>query len=200
MLFGGTDGELELRREGKQTRISGSFPYNSKATLSDGGRTGRPRKERFKSGAFRHSVESRTQEIHILVGHDFGKPLASKLSGSLDLRDTAAALTFTATLSDAVLNTSHGRDAMAMLEAGLIGGISPGFRIPPQRAVPNAESVEDEDPSEGQAIIRTVNDAILFELSLVTRPAYPETQVEQRNWTPSVIVTSNCNARYRWRL
>ncbi len=207
MLFGGIEnGGLEVRREGKQTRISGSFPYSSLAILSDGGKRGRPRKEQFKSGAFSHSVQSETQEIHLLLGHDFGKPLASKLSGSLQLEDRADALVFSAVLADGLLDTSHGKDALAMLSTGLIAGISPGFRIPPERTVPNAETVEDEDPSEGTALIRTVNAAILYELSLVTRPAYPETTVENRNWNVTSAINCNrvsainCNTRYRWRL
>ncbi|MAT92864.1 MAG: HK97 family phage prohead protease [Halioglobus sp.] len=201
MLFGAIAGDLEVRRKGGSTRLSGSFPYNSLATLSDGGRRGRPRKERFAPGAFQYSVESGELDIHLLVGHDFGKPLASKDAGSLLLRSTDDGLFFKATISDEVLNTSHGKDAMSMLSAGLIGGISPGFRIPPERTVPNAETVEDEDPSEGTAIIRTVNDAILYELSLVTRPAYPDTTVEERNWqtSPDKLTPGISIPAYRWR-
>jgi len=200
MFFGGFEsGGLEVRRQGGQTRVSGSFPYNSLATLSDGGKRGRPRKERFAAQAFKHSVKSPDQEIHLLVGHDFGKPIASKLHGSLVLQDTRGALTFEATLSDDVLGTSHGSDAIALLASGLIVGVSPGFRIPPEQTVPNAETIEDEDPSEGRAIIRTINEAVLYELSLVTRPAYPDTTVEQRNWKPACSAVDCTNFRYRWR-
>ena len=89
-----------------------------------------------------------------------------------------------------------------MLGAGLIAGISPGFRIPPERTVPNAEEVFEEDPAEGDALVRQINDAILFELSLVTRPAYPETQVEARSWelTHTSVNDVVCNYRNRWRL
>lgn len=59
------------------------------------------------------------------------------------------------------------------------------------------------DPDNGMhnAIIRTILAALLYELSLVTRPAYPETQVEQRNWSSSsggVLVPSH--HLNRWRL
>ena len=201
MLFGFANGELEIRKRGSHRLLSGSFPYNSTATLSDGGRTGKPRKERFAPGAFQYSVEVGELDIHLLVGHDFGKPLASKLGGSLQLRSTDDALLFEAELSDDILATTHGKDALSMLSAGLIGGISPGFRIPPEQTVPNAEEVHEEDPAEGRALIRTVNQAILYELSLVTRPAYPETQVEARNWDVlGHSVQSAVSPRYRWRL
>lgn len=44
--------------------------------------------------------------------------------------------------------------------------------------MPNAETYTDEDPSEGRAKIRTINDALLYEMSIVTRPAYSESIVE----------------------
>ena len=67
--------------------------------------------------------------------------------------------------------------------AGLILGLSPGFRIPPPRTVPDAEKVEEEDPREGDALIRTIFQALLYELSFVTVPAYKETEVEARSWS-----------------
>ncbi|WP_348767441.1 HK97 family phage prohead protease [uncultured Salinisphaera sp.] len=182
LLQGAADGSLELRAESDGSRLlKGRFPYNSLATLSDGGRRGRPRKERFAPGAFRYSVKAQSP-INLLIGHDFGKPLAARNTGTLELTDTDEALTFEARITPEVAETSFARDALALLQAGLAVGISPGFRIPPERTVENAETIEDEDPAEGEAIIRTINEAILRELSLVTNPAYPEAQVEARSW------------------
>lgn len=199
MLFGGVaGGGLEVRRDGGGgVRLGGAFPYNSRAVLSDGGATGRPRKEQFAPGAFRFSVESE-QEIHLLVGHSFDRPLASRGAGTLTLTDSDAALSFTARIAPEMAEVSHVRDALALLAAGQIAGISPGFRIPPKRTVPDAERVEEEDPAEGNALIRTIFAAVLFELSLVVRPAYPETQVEARNWRlPPRLVP--IRGAYRWR-
>lgn len=173
--------EIRTAKDGRRI-VSGRFPYNSLATLSDGGRRGRPRKERFAPHAFRHSVESKTQEITLLFGHDFSMPLAAKLNGSLALTDSAEALSFEGTIAPEVADTSFAQDAFALIGAGLVAGISPGFRIPPEKTVPNAESVEEENPAEGNALIRTIYQAILFELSIVTRPAYNETEVEARSW------------------
>ena len=187
MLWAPANGGLSVRAEGDGSRvITGTFPYGVTATLSDGGRNGgRPRKERFKARAFSFRVDDPEADINLLVGHDFAKPLASKLTGSLSLTDADDALTFEARVAADVADTSHGRDALALINAGLAVGLSPGFRIPPQRAVEEAETVEDEDPAEGDAIIRTVNQALLYELSIVTRPAYKESQVEARSWALS---------------
>lgn len=188
--------ELEVRRAGDgSARLRGRFPYGKRAVLSDGGRTGRPRKEVFAPRAFSYRVEAPDKEIHLLVGHDFGQPLASKLTKTLELTDANEALTFNAIITREIAETSFGRDILAMVSAGLAFGISPGFRIPPKRAVPKAEEITEEpddgaldeggEPQRG-AIIRTVLAALLYELSIVTRPAYKESQIEARNWSPDV--------------
>jgi len=189
MLFGAAAPSLELRNEDDGSRVlTGRFPYGAMAVLSDGGRRGRPLKERFAPRAFGFRVDDPEAEISLLVGHDFGKPLASKLARTLTLTDSDDALTFEARILPDVASTSHARDALALLSAGLATGLSPGFRMPPERAVPNAEEIEDEpnNPEEGQhrARIRTILQALLFEISVVTRPAYDEAQVEARNWNP----------------
>lgn len=190
-------GELEVRKAAGGGRVlRGRFPYMKHAVLSDGGNKGRPVKERFKPGAFNYRIDLPGEEIHLLVGHSYDKPLASKLTGTLRFRDTLAALFITAMISDAVAETSYGADILALIGAGLAVGLSPGFRIPPKQTVPDAETVEDENPDEGRAIIRTINDCLLYELSIVTMPAYKESLVEtvgQQAQTRSIIPAM------RWR-
>jgi uncharacterized protein len=117
-----------------------------------------------------------------LVGHSFDKILASKLNGSLTFEKDAGALILNAIIPAMVAETTHGRDALALLSSGLAVGLSPGFRIPPKQTVEDAEEIFEEDPAEGRAIIRRIKEAILFEFSIVTRPAYKDATVEQRNW------------------
>lgn len=185
LLYAPVASALTLRAEpdGSKT-ITGSFPYNSLATVSDGGKSGRPKKERFASHAFRYSVNTAKLDISLLYGHDFNNVLASKNTGSLKLDDTAASLDFSANIGAEVADTEHAKTALALIGAGLAVGLSPGFRIPPPRTVENAETVTEEDPANGNAIIRTINEAILYELSIVARPAYDESEVEARSWQP----------------
>lgn len=185
MFTGFADGELILEERAAQSRrrrLRGRFPYNKRAVLSDGGRNGRPRKEQFAPRAFAYNVEHEEVDIRLLVGHDYGKPLASRGARTLDIQDSDEALTFDAIISEELQEASWVRDFFAGYSAGLILGLSPGFRIPPKRAAPDAEKVEEEDPSEGMALIRTIFEALLFELSVVTAAAYSEAQVEARNW------------------
>ncbi len=216
---------LELRRlSSGGARLRGRFPYNSTAVLSDGGRRGRPRKERIKSRAFRYRVETPSEhggkkEIHLLAGHDYNRPLASVRAGTLDLQDTASSLNFDAIITPEIAQTQHGGDTLALIAAGLAVGISPGFRMPPERRVPVPEIIEDEgtdeEAGEFNAIIRTVLDALLYELSIVTRPAYPDTSLkldengkpikpeeEARNWVVSTgagLVLPKQRSIERWR-
>jgi HK97 family phage prohead protease len=204
LLWAGADGGLELRAAGDGShQLQGSFPYGTPAVLSDGGRAGAPRKEIIAPGAFAWRVEDPGEDIHLLVGHSYDRPLASKATGTLKLRDTSKALLFQAMITPEIAATSWGADFLAGLAAGLITGISPGFRLPPERRVAEAEKVEEEDydPARGMfgALIRTVLSALLFELSAVTRPAYPEAQIEARNWTATPTSPLLRPASYRWR-
>ncbi|WP_319826069.1 HK97 family phage prohead protease [Thalassovita sp.] len=204
MLWGGHEGGLELRKRASGAlALHGRFPYGKRAVLSDGGRTGRPRKEVFAPRAFSYRVDRPEEDIHLLIGHSYDRPLASRKAGTLELADSEEALTFTAMITDEMQEVSYVRDFLAAMRAGLIIGISPGFRIPPERAVPNAEKVEEEDPAEGMALIRTILAALLYELSVVTRPAYSETQIEERNWKiepqSQVLMPGKTRGALKWR-
>ena len=168
--------DLELRQRGGGRSLSGRFPYGGRATVADRGRV---RKEQFAARAFAFAVGDATREIHLLSGHSFDKPLASKRGGTLKLDDRDDGLRFEADLPEEAAQPSWMRDTVMALNAGLVGGISPGFRVPPPAAVPNAEELIPEPGNPGVQI-RVIRQAILFELSLVTRPAYGETEVDLR--------------------
>jgi len=184
MLYGGAvTAALELRRdENGGVRVSGRFQYNAETELARG------RAERFASRAFRSRIEA-GEDVHLLLSHDYDKPLASRAAGTLTLEDGDDALTFEARVTDA---TSWGRDFLAAEAAGLIRGLSPGFRV-----APGGEAVE----RRGEGIVRTITAADLFELSAVTVPAYPAAQVEARNWRPGAEAPDAglVRALARWR-
>jgi uncharacterized protein len=201
---------LELRRETDgSVRLNGRFPYGKPALLTDGGRRGRPVKEIVEPGAFSFTLEDPGRDVLLLFGHSFDKPLASRANGSLQLRDTAGALILSAVIAPSIMRTSYGADAVAQLESGLATGLSPGFRLPPERAVPaaEAESFEDEpddgqtSPLDGQpqrgARIRRIKAAILVELSLVTKPAYAEAAIEMARSAETLMRVPHPLRRWR---
>ncbi|MDP2051111.1 MAG: HK97 family phage prohead protease [Cypionkella sp.] len=211
MLWGGhTGGGLEVRRKPDgSVRLEGLFPYGEQAELSDGGRDGRPLVEIIEPGAFAYRIGfPDAKNIHLLHGHTFDKPLASVKERSLMLRDTPKGVEIAATISATILQAQYARDAVAQIESGLATGISPGFRIPPARVIPRnqAEVIEEGkvDPASGRhgAIIRRIRSALLYEFSIVTRPAYHGAQIEMRSWQPEAEAPPQRTAPHylnRWR-
>jgi uncharacterized protein len=194
------DAGLELRTAGDGSRhLSGSFPYESRALVNSGGNGRRPQKEEFAPRAFSFAVDDPERDIHLLSGHSFDKPLASRKAGTLKLRDTDKALMFEAVLTPDIQRTTWAQDFLAAFAAGLVGGISPGFRVAPPEVVAKPEETTEEDPKEGNALIRTIFAAVLFELSMVTRPAYPATQANLRSFDTLAKPTILHPLR-RWRL
>ncbi len=183
MLWGGHNGSLELRSEGGATRLTARFPYGRETEIAAG------RLEVIAPRAFRDRIE-RGEEIHLLAGHDFNRPLASRSAGNMTLTDTDEALVIEAEIDS---GTSWARDFLAAHGSGLIRGVSPGFRVPR-----GGERIE----RRGAGVLRTIASAELFEISAVTRPAYPEAQIEARNWQPVGEVVQRVAAyahSTRWR-
>lgn len=163
MLWGGHFAPMEIRAEGGATHLTAVFPYGRETELAPG------RREVIASRAFAERIEA-GEEIHLLSGHDYNKPLASRAAGNLDVRDVGPGLEISATIEG---NTSWAADFIAAQRAGLIRGLSPGFRVDQ-----GGERIERR--SDG--ILRTITRAALFEISAVTRPAYPAAQIEARAW------------------
>ncbi|MEO0344473.1 MAG: HK97 family phage prohead protease [Pseudomonadota bacterium] len=199
MLWGGAQGGVEIRQDQDgAVQLVGRFPYQSITILWDGGRTGQARKEQIASRAFSKRI-SGDDDIHLLIGHDFDRPLASRSAGNLRITEADDALSFSASISAKLRASPYVQDFLGALGAGLIRGLSPGFRVPDE---PQSETVR----SDAGGLLRTVNRADLFELSAVTVPAYPEAQIEARSWqidTPpdaQNIGRLGFDPRARWRL
>lgn len=182
MLWGAATGALELRAtENGGVRVSGRFPYATETELAPG------RAERIEARAFADRIESGA-DVHFLAGHDYAKPLASRHADTLQLIDTPDALEFTATIS---AGTSWARDFIEAHKAGLIRGLSPGFQVPA-----GGEKIE----RRGAGLLRSITRAELFEISAVTRPAYPQAQIEARSWQAESGEPSPMHPLNRWRL
>ena len=192
MLWGAHVGSLELRTEGGETRLRATFPYGRETVLAERVGMGRERREMIAARGFSDRIE-RGEDVHFLSGHDFNKPLASRLAGTLTLTESDEALSVEATISAEMGQVSYVRDFLSAHAAGLVRGLSPGFRVRP-----GGETVEER----GNAILRTINAADLIEISAVTKPAYPQAQIEARNWQPIDEVAKRLTRRpaaIRWR-
>ena len=199
-------GGLEIRAKGDVRTLFGRFPYNVTATTRA---VGRQRKERFKSGALSWQVrefaklQTRMGEViqssidkarkqllieqledelerrntFLLVGHDYNRTVADMKSGTLAVKHTDAAVELEATLPPDDKMPSWVRDAVLAVEGKQLRGVSPGFVVPAK----GAERLIPED-GEGDALVREILDAVAFEYSIVSRPAYPTTEVTAREF------------------
>ena len=177
------DGSLEIRQEGGARLLVGRFPYGSTATIRDRGPV---RKERFEPGAFKFAIDQEPdRRIDLLVGHDYGKPVASRQAGTLNIVDADDAVTFEARLPDDP--PSWVIDAERAIGAGLMTGLSPGFTVPPSPTVPNAQTLEAE-PGNPDVQVRVIHEAVLREFSIVTSAAYLAAFVDLRSEDEEVVV------------
>lgn len=116
-------------------------------------------REEFRSAAFARSIGQ--QDVHAHLEH--GGPFLGRTgSGTMRLEDTRSVLAYEIDLPD----TTAGRDAANLLERRDVAGASVGFR-----AIPKQETWSvDED---GMAL-RSIAEAQLFVVDLVTAPYYPD--------------------------
>lgn len=193
MLRSWVPASLEIRADSRE--ISGRVGYLEKGMLSRGNARGeneRPLGEVVRPKAFEFSLrqaedKATDDDIFLQAAHDQARPLASVSSGSLRFKDTVKALTFTAS----VVNTREGDDTLELIDSGIATGISVGFALPPRRRVANAVEMTREPteidgvkfdpvPDVPGADIRIINEALLFELSVVTRPVFRKNRAELR--------------------
>ena len=170
--------DYEVRQVGISVRIAGRFEYNQDAIISN---RGNERKERISPGAFDFAIDE-GREVNLLAGHDFNRPMATTRNGSLLIRSTREALEFLAALPKVESQPTYMRDTLEQIRAGLTGGISPGFTT---AGIPGATESMPE-PGNPNVSIRVIRAALLYELSIVTRPAYPNTLVAEVNAPPPV--------------
>ena len=90
------------------------------------------------------------------------------------------------------------KDAVLGVRGGLYRGVSPGFQVPPSNVVRNAEQLIPEPGNPG-VFIRQVNEGVLYEFSVVTRPAYDDTLVDVRSEPEPEIEPVIIDYRRFWR-
>ena len=142
---------IELRAEGDGRSFSGYASVFNEPSLP------LPFTEIVKPGAFKRSLQSRNRMM-LLWNHDTSNPLASTRNGSLQLSEDARGLKVTATLPD----TTLGRDIAELVRTGVVDSMSFGFSVK-----------RDSWSQDGQT--RYLEDVSLYEVSLVSTPAYEAT-------------------------
>lgn len=142
----------ELRAGDKPMVLEGyAAVFNSETSIGDF-------REQVAPGAFKNSLE---QDVRFLLNHE-GVPFARSSNGSLQLTEDEHGLHYRAEL----LDTQSGRDLYAMVKRGDLNESSFAFTI--------AEETWQDD-------LRTIRSVgSLFDVSVTTFGAYPQTSAEAR--------------------
>lgn len=118
-------------------------------------------------GAFDRALNE-AHDVRALIDHDPSRILGRTASGTLRLAVDPTGLLIENDLPD----TQAARDLIVSMERGDVTGMSFGFRVMPD----GDHWARDKDG----ILLRTVNDLELFDVSAVTYPAYPQTEVSAR--------------------
>lgn len=105
-------------------------------------------------------------DVRALVEHDSGKVLGRTRAGTLALRKTKRGLE----VEIDPPNTTAARDILESIDRGDISGMS--FRF---------KNIRDDWRMQDGQPVREVTDMVVSEISIVTFPAYPETDVALRS-------------------
>lgn len=117
-------------------------------------------KETMQSGVFKRALQ-KNQSVPLLLEHDWDKQVAHTNDGTLELREDSIGLRFDAVVSE---------DTYKEIEKKGITSCSFGFKINEQQKEPVNTKLEK----------RYVTNIDLFEVSLVSNPAYVGSLVEKR--------------------
>lgn len=151
---------LEVRADerGKKKMVGYAAKYNERS-VDLGGFF-----EVLAPGAFDRAIRE-SHDVRALVDHDPSKILGRTKAGTLSLRTDDVGLLAEVDMPD----TQIARDLQVSIERGDVSGMSFGFFV-----------VTDEWKSDGKVPTRVVRDLELFDVSAVTYPAYPQTEVSMR--------------------
>jgi HK97 family phage prohead protease len=155
--------DFEVRAEGDGMTFTGYASVFNSPSEDLGGFI-----EYVAPGAFKRSLQSRN-EVKLLWNHDSGEPLASLRGGTMQLVEDNRGLKVTAQLP----NTTRGRDVAELLRTNVINTMSFGFNV-----------IKDSWSGDGKT--RTLESVRLFEVSVVSFAAYPETTAQVRSGNQTI--------------
>jgi len=162
--------DIEIRSEdGEKPKMKGHAAVFNKLSDEIGAFLGMPGfREQIAPGAFARTIKS--GDIRALFNHDPNYVLGRNKSGTLVLEEDDKGLAIEIDPPD----TSYARDLMVSIERGDITQMSFAFMV-------HGKKGEEWINEEGKASIRILKDVDLFDVSPVTYPAYPQTDVKVRS-------------------
>ena len=158
---------LEIRSTNVEERKLEGYAavFNENYTLLRD-RDGKEFYERVMPGAFKDTIKERTDDICMLINHDWNK-VVGRSNSNLTLEEDEKGLRFELTIP----NTTDGNDLLENVKIGLIRGCSFGFNI------------KDEETrwDEKRNFYRDITKVELFEITATPIPAYADTEISARS-------------------
>jgi uncharacterized protein len=152
--------ELRVARDTDRPRIVGyAAVFNSPTQIGDFRETIRP-------GAFGRALKE-GQDVRALLNHNPDQIIGRSKNGTLRMREDARGLAVEIDPPD----TQVGRDTVRMIEQGYLDSMSFAFRVPSRKAQRWSDDGTD----------RELLDLDIYDVSVVTYPAYKETTVAVRS-------------------
>lgn len=156
---------VEKREDGKPRMVGHAAVFNQLSEDLGGFR------EQILPGAFAEAIEK--DDVRALWNHNADHVLGRKAAGTLTLTEDARGLAIEILPPD----TQIGRDLVTLMERGDVNQMSFGFQIRP--------GGQDWAKDDSGQVVRTLKRVRLFDVSPVTFPAYPATDIavrELRAW------------------
>lgn len=181
--------KIEQRAEGKRTLVGHAAVFGQLSEDLGGFR------EQIQAGAFADAIQ--TDDVRALFNHDPNFVLGRNRASTLKLAEDSRGLAIEIDLPD----TATIRDlVVAPIERGDVSQMSFGFSVRP--------GGQDWAKDDEGRVIRTLKKLRLFDVSPVTFPAYPQTDVAARalvEWgkttKPPILATPALDrARHQQRL
>lgn len=163
--------QIEERAEGGRSIVGHAAVFNVLSENLGGFR------ERIAPGAFAQSAKA--DDVRALFNHDPNFVLGRNKAGTLKLSEDERGLAIRIVPPD----TSFARDLMVSLERRDITQMSFGFSV-------LVDGQQWEEDADGM-VIRTLTNVRLYDVSPVTFPAYPQTDVavrELRDWQAAKVI------------
>jgi uncharacterized protein len=145
-------------------------------------------REVIKPGAFKRALKE-GQDVKALINHDPNRVLGRTSAGTLKLTEDSKGLKFRVELPD----TSYARDLYQSVKRGDMDQCSFGFSTVPDgerwtntRETPSYRSLIEGMGKDEECMVRELHDVDLFDVSVVTNPAYKDTVAQARDFTEVV--------------
>lgn len=174
---------VEAREDGKRRIVGHAAVFNQLSEDLGGFR------EQIAPGAFAEAIDK--DDVRALYNHNPDFILGRNLAGTLKLAEDARGLAIEIDPPD----TQIARDLLVSLDRGDINQMSFGFSVRP-----DGQNWAKDDAGQ---VIRTLTRVRLYDVSPVTFPAYPQTDVASRAlraWSETTAPQFNPDALRRARL